>query len=41
MKKNIKLWEKDHTKTNSFIESFTVGNDKEFDLLLAKHDVKC
>lgn len=35
----MKLWEKE-TKINSLIESFTVGNDTELDLQLAKYDVQ-
>ncbi len=35
----MKLWEKS-TKINSLIESFTIGNDPEFDLQLAKYDVE-
>jgi len=34
-----KLWQKD-IEVNKLVEQFTVGNDKEFDLLLAEHDVK-
>jgi argininosuccinate lyase len=33
-----KLWQKD-VEVNKLVERFTVGNDKEFDLLLAEHDV--
>ena len=33
-----KLWEKG-IETDAFIEQFTVGKDRELDLLLAKHDV--
>jgi argininosuccinate lyase len=36
----MKLWQKENTKTTAAIERFTVGNDREFDLLLAKHDVQ-
>ena len=35
----MKLWQKENTSVSALIESFTVGRDKEFDLLLAKHDV--
>jgi argininosuccinate lyase len=35
----MKLWQKDSTSVSALIEQFTVGRDKEFDLLLAKHDV--
>jgi len=35
----MKLWQKDHTNTAALIEAFTVGNDKLFDVLLAKYDV--
>jgi argininosuccinate lyase len=36
----MKLWEKDSASVNERIEQFTVGRDKEFDLLLAKYDVQ-
>jgi argininosuccinate lyase len=36
----MKLWQKEHTHTTEKIELFTVGRDKEFDLLLAKYDVQ-
>ena len=36
----MKLWQKDNTATSSLIETFTVGNDKDFDILLAMHDVQ-
>lgn len=36
----MKLWQKENTSTSERIESFTVGRDKEFDLLLAKYDVQ-
>lgn len=36
----MKLWQKENTSTSQLIESFTVGRDKEFDLLLAKYDVQ-
>ena len=35
----MKLWQKDRTTVSDLIETFTVGRDKEFDILLAKHDV--
>ncbi len=35
----MKLWEKG-IKTDAFIEQFTVGNDRELDLELAKYDVQ-
>jgi argininosuccinate lyase len=34
----MKLWEKEGTDTSAAIEAFTVGRDREFDLLLARHD---
>jgi argininosuccinate lyase len=34
-----KLWSKAGTNTSSLIEAFTVGRDKEFDVLLAEYDV--
>ena len=36
----MKLWKKDSTSTSALIEEFTVGRDKEFDILLAKYDVQ-
>lgn len=36
----MKLWQKENTSVSSLIEKFTVGRDKEFDLLLAKYDVE-
>lgn len=36
----MKLWSKENTSTSALVEQFTVGRDKEFDLLLAKYDVK-
>src|SRR5205085_9580111 len=35
----MKLWQKESTSVSELVEKFTVGRDKEFDLLLAKHDV--
>ena len=35
----MKLWNKDNTSTAQSVEKFTVGNDREFDLLLAPYDV--
>ena len=35
----MKLWNKDKTSLAESVEKFTVGNDKVFDVLLAKHDV--
>lgn len=35
----MKLWQKEATSVSAIIETFTVGRDKEFDLLLARHDV--
>jgi argininosuccinate lyase len=34
-----KLWSKEGTSTSALIESFTVGRDKDFDVLLAEYDV--
>jgi argininosuccinate lyase len=34
-----KLWSKENTSTSQLIETFTVGRDKEFDILLAEYDV--
>lgn len=36
----MKLWKKDQTNTSALVEEFTVGRDKEFDMLLAKYDVQ-
>lgn len=35
----MKLWNKENTSTSQLVEAFTVGRDKEFDILLAEHDV--
>ena len=31
-----KLWSKEGTNTSALIETFTVGRDKDFDVLLAE-----
>lgn len=36
----MKLWQKQHTNISSQIETFTVGRDQDFDLLLAPFDVE-
>jgi len=36
----MKLWQKEGTSVSELVESFTVGRDREFDLLLAKCDVE-
>lgn len=36
----MKLWQKEGTTVSAIIEKFTVGRDKEFDILLAKYDVE-
>ncbi len=36
----MKLWQKDSSSINDLIEKFTVGRDKEFDILLARYDVQ-
>lgn len=36
----MKLWSKENSSTSASVEQFTVGRDKEFDLLLAKYDVQ-
>ncbi|WP_315818348.1 argininosuccinate lyase [Paraflavitalea speifideaquila] len=36
----MKLWQKENTAISAQIEKFTVGRDKEFDILLAKYDVE-
>ena len=35
----MKLWQKENTSVSDLVEKFTVGRYKEFDILLAKHDV--
>lgn len=35
----MKLWQKEGFEVNKEIERFTIGKDRELDLLLAKHDV--
>jgi argininosuccinate lyase len=36
----MKLWSKESTNTAARIEKFTVGRDREFDLLMAAYDVE-
>ena len=36
----MKLWQKETTSVSALVEQFTVGRDKEFDLLLAQYDVE-
>ena len=36
----MKLWDKKGSDINALIEKFTVGRDREFDLLLARYDVQ-
>ena len=36
----MKLWSKSNTTTTQRIETFTVGRDREFDLLMAAYDVE-
>lgn len=36
----MKLWSKEKTSTAEQIEQFTVGNDRQFDLLMARFDVE-
>src|SRR5688500_11065127 len=36
----MKLWQKESTSVSEAVERFTVGRDKEFDLLLARYDVQ-
>jgi argininosuccinate lyase len=36
----MKLWQKESTSVSELVEKFTVGRDKEFDILLAKYDVR-
>jgi argininosuccinate lyase len=35
----MKLWQKENTSVTKMVETFTVGRDKEFDLVLARYDV--
>ena len=35
-----KLWQKEKVKSPAWLEEFTAGSDKTFDLLLAEYDVK-
>lgn len=36
----MKLWQKDNTNISQLVEAFTVGRDREFDILLAACDVQ-
>jgi argininosuccinate lyase len=36
----MKLWQKENTIVSELIERFTVGRDKEFDIILAQYDVQ-
>lgn len=36
----MKLWQKENTQTTALTEKFTVGHDRDFDLLLAAYDVQ-
>jgi argininosuccinate lyase len=36
----MKLWQKETTSVSELVEQFTVGRDREFDLLLARYDVE-
>lgn len=35
----MKIWQKNDVATSEIVERFTVGNDRDFDMLLAKYDV--
>jgi len=35
----MKLWNKENTTSSELVDAFTVGRDKEFDLVLAEYDV--
>ena len=35
----MKLWQKNNSEVSQLIEKFTVGRDKEFDIMLARYDV--
>jgi len=39
-KEHMKLWQKDNTDTSAMVERFTVGDDRDYDVLLAPYDVK-
>src|ERR1019366_995663 len=34
------IWQKDSTQISDMVQQFTVGRDKEFDMLLARYDVQ-
>jgi argininosuccinate lyase len=36
----MKLWQKENTSVSELVEKFTVGRDKEFDVLLAEYDLQ-
>lgn len=36
----MKIWEKESTAISELVEKFTVGNDRDYDMLLAKYDVQ-
>jgi argininosuccinate lyase len=36
----MKLWQKENTSVSELVDKFTVGRDKEFDILLARYDVE-
>lgn len=36
----MKLWQKDNSSVDELIEQFTVGKDREFDIVLARYDVQ-
>jgi argininosuccinate lyase len=36
----MKLWQKENTSVSELVEKFTIGRDKEFDVLLAEYDVQ-
>ena len=36
----MKLWQKESTAISQQIEDFTVGRDREFDIMLARFDVQ-
>lgn len=36
----MKIWQKNDGSTSEIVERFTVGNDRDFDLQLAKYDVR-
>ncbi len=36
----MNIWQKEHTNLSEAVKAFTVGRDREFDIMLAKYDVQ-